>query len=124
MGSEVRIDGENGVDDISAGAGDAPGVGALAAQRIDAARVWAAAWNPTEHSELVAAGLPACWRGGGERRSSGEAGGVHRSATAGEGSRTASVVEIVLHSGHMVRVSAGADTDTLQRVLQALQTTC
>jgi len=38
--------------------------------------------------------------------------------------RTASVVEIVLHSGHMVRVSAGADTDTLQRVLQALQTTC
>ena len=38
--------------------------------------------------------------------------------------RTASVVEIVLHSGHMVPVSAGADTDTLQRVLQALQTTC
>jgi hypothetical protein len=38
--------------------------------------------------------------------------------------RTVSVVEIVLHSGHMVRVSAGADTDTLQRVLQALQTTC
>ena len=28
MGSEVRIHGENGVDDISAGAGDAPGVGA------------------------------------------------------------------------------------------------
>ena len=48
MGSEVRIDGETGVDDISAGAGDAPGVGALAAQRIDAARVWAAAWNPTK----------------------------------------------------------------------------
>ena len=38
--------------------------------------------------------------------------------------RTASVVEIVLHSGHLVRVPAGADTDTLQRVLQALQTTC
>ena len=38
--------------------------------------------------------------------------------------RTAAVVEIVLHSGHLVRVPAGADTDTLQRVLQALQTTC
>jgi hypothetical protein len=38
--------------------------------------------------------------------------------------RTPSVLEIVLHSGHVVRVPAGADTDTLQRVLQALQTTC
>ena len=38
--------------------------------------------------------------------------------------RTATVLEIVLHSGHVVRVPAGADTDTLQRVLQALQTTC
>jgi hypothetical protein len=38
--------------------------------------------------------------------------------------RTAAVLEIVLHSGHMVRVAAGADRDTLQRVLQALQTTC
>ena len=38
--------------------------------------------------------------------------------------RTASVLEIVLHSGHMVRVPPGADTDTLQRVLKALQTTC
>ena len=37
---------------------------------------------------------------------------------------TPSVLEIVLHSGHIVRVPAGADTDTLQRVLQALQTTC
>ncbi len=34
------------------------------------------------------------------------------------------VVEIVLRTGHVVRVPAGADTDTLQRVLQALQTTC
>jgi hypothetical protein len=34
------------------------------------------------------------------------------------------VLEIVLHSGHVVRVLAGADTDTLQRVLQALQTAC
>ena len=38
--------------------------------------------------------------------------------------RTPAVLEIVLHSGHLVRVPAGADTDTLQRVLQALQTTC
>ena len=38
--------------------------------------------------------------------------------------RTATVVEIVLHSGHLVRVPAGVDAATLQRVLQALQTTC
>ncbi len=38
--------------------------------------------------------------------------------------RTSAVLEIVLHSGHLVRVPAGADGDTLQRVLQALQTTC
>lgn len=38
--------------------------------------------------------------------------------------RTASVLEIVLHSGHIVRVPAGADSGTLQRVLQALQATC
>ena len=38
--------------------------------------------------------------------------------------RTPSVLEIVLHSGHVVRVPAGADTDTLRRVLQALQATC
>jgi len=38
--------------------------------------------------------------------------------------RTATVVEIVLHSGHLVRVPAGVDADTLQQVLQALQTTC
>jgi hypothetical protein len=38
--------------------------------------------------------------------------------------RTSAVLEIVLHSGHLVRVPAGADSDTLQRVLQALQTTC
>jgi hypothetical protein len=38
---------------------------------------------------------------------------------------TATVVEIVLHSGHLARVPAGVDGDTLQRVLQALrQTTC
>jgi len=38
--------------------------------------------------------------------------------------RTVSVLEIILHSGHLVRVPAGADPDTLQRVLQALQTRC
>ena len=38
--------------------------------------------------------------------------------------RTPALLEIVLPSGHVVRVPAGADTDTLQRVLQALQTTC
>jgi transposase-like protein len=38
--------------------------------------------------------------------------------------RTLSVLEIVLPSGHLVRVPAGADSATLQRVLQALQTTC
>ena len=38
--------------------------------------------------------------------------------------KTPSVLEIVLFSGHLVRVPAGADSDTLQRVLQALQTTC
>jgi hypothetical protein len=38
--------------------------------------------------------------------------------------RAPAVLEIVLASGHLVRVPAGADTDTLRRVLQALQTTC
>ena len=38
--------------------------------------------------------------------------------------RMPAIVEIVLPSGHLVRVPAGADSDTLQRVLQALQTTC
>ena len=38
--------------------------------------------------------------------------------------RAAPVLEIVLQSGHMVRVPAGVDADTLQRVLQVLQTTC
>jgi hypothetical protein len=38
--------------------------------------------------------------------------------------KTPSVLEIVLPSGHLVRVPAGADSDTLQRVLQALQRTC
>ena len=37
--------------------------------------------------------------------------------------RIPAVVEIILHSGHVVRVPAGADSATLQRVLQALATT-
>ncbi len=37
---------------------------------------------------------------------------------------TPAVLEIILNSGHLVRVPAGADTDTLRRVLQALRTTC
>lgn len=37
---------------------------------------------------------------------------------------TPAVLEIVLRSGHVVRVPSGADTNTLQRVLQALQTAC
>ena len=36
--------------------------------------------------------------------------------------RMPAVVEIVLPSGHLVRVPAGADSDTLRRVLQALTT--
>jgi hypothetical protein len=38
--------------------------------------------------------------------------------------RTPAVLEIVLASGHLVRVPAGADSDTLRRVLEALRTTC
>ena len=34
------------------------------------------------------------------------------------------VLEIILRSGHLLRVPAGVDTDTLQRVLQALQAPC
>jgi hypothetical protein len=33
-------------------------------------------------------------------------------------------LEIILRSGHLLRVPASADTETLQRVLQALDTTC
>jgi hypothetical protein len=38
--------------------------------------------------------------------------------------RTPAVLEIVLASGHLVRVPAGADSATLRRVLEALRTTC
>jgi hypothetical protein len=34
------------------------------------------------------------------------------------------IVEIILRSGHVVRVPGGVDADTLRRVLQALQATC
>src|SRR5215475_3330004 len=39
-------------------------------------------------------------------------------------STTPPVLEIILRSGHVLRVPAGADIDTLQRVLQVLQTAC
>jgi hypothetical protein len=38
--------------------------------------------------------------------------------------RRPAVLEIVAPSGYLVRVPAGADSDTLRRVLQVLQTTC
>ena len=38
--------------------------------------------------------------------------------------RPPSVLEIVVPSGHLVRVPAGADSATLRRVLEALRTTC
>lgn len=38
--------------------------------------------------------------------------------------RTSAVLEIVLPSGHLVRVPAGADTATLHQVLRTLQTRC
>ena len=37
---------------------------------------------------------------------------------------TPPVLEVVLRAGHVLRVPAGADTETLQRVLQVLQTAC
>ncbi|HVO22081.1 MAG TPA: hypothetical protein VMW56_00470 [Candidatus Margulisiibacteriota bacterium] len=37
---------------------------------------------------------------------------------------TPPVLEVVLRTGHVLRVPAGADTETLQRVLQALRTAC
>ena len=37
---------------------------------------------------------------------------------------TPAVLEVILRTGHVLRVPAGADTETLQRVLQALQTAC
>jgi hypothetical protein len=37
---------------------------------------------------------------------------------------TPAVLEIVLRNGHVVRVPAGADSDTLQRALHVLQAQC
>ncbi len=37
---------------------------------------------------------------------------------------TPPVLEVLLRNGHVLRVPAGADTDTLERVLQVLQTSC
>ena len=38
--------------------------------------------------------------------------------------RTPAVLEIVVPSGHLVRVPAGADSATLRQVLEALRMTC
>jgi hypothetical protein len=38
--------------------------------------------------------------------------------------RVPAVLEIVVPSGHLVRVPAGADSATLRQVLEALRTTC
>jgi hypothetical protein len=40
------------------------------------------------------------------------------------GPQAPAILEIVLRSGHVLRVPAGADTDTLQRVFDILQPTC
>lgn len=37
---------------------------------------------------------------------------------------TPPVLEVLLRNGHVLRVPAGADTDTLHHVLQVLQTAC
>jgi hypothetical protein len=37
---------------------------------------------------------------------------------------TLPVLEVVLPSGHVLRVPAGADAETLKQVLEVLQTTC
>ncbi len=37
---------------------------------------------------------------------------------------TVPVLEVILRSGHVLRVPAGADAETLKQVLQVLQTTC
>src|SRR5262245_27803202 len=84
MRSEVATDGETGIDDIATCAADAPRVSAVAAQRVDAARVRAATRDSPEHADLVAASLPAGWRTGNDSVSGapGERyGGVHRGAT-------------------------------------------
>jgi hypothetical protein len=124
MGSEVRIHGENGVDDISAGTRDAPGVG----------RWQRSGLTLREFGEKR--GIPVStlswWR-----RVFRDAGAEDGNGSSAENPvvftevpppanvlRTPAVLEIVLHGGHLVRVAAGADTDTLRRVLQALRTTC
>ena len=64
MPPEVRVNGEIGIDDIATGAADAPRDGTLAAERIDATRVWGATRDSTEHADVVATGFPAGGRAG------------------------------------------------------------
>ena len=124
MGSEERIHGEHGVDDIS-----------LARQmRRVLARWQRSGLTLREFGEKRGISLSTLswWR-----RVFRHAGDEEGNGAAAENAvvftevpppanvpRTPAVLEIVLHSGHVVRVPAGADTDTLQRVLQVLQTTC
>jgi transposase-like protein len=127
MDSEVRIHGENGVDDISA----------ARQMRRELARWQRSGLKLREYGQQH--GIPLStltwWRQ--VFRHAGEQGNaaskrvpasdvmvfseVPQSATV---PTTPFVVEIVLHNGHLVRVPAGVDADTLQRVLQVLQTTC
>ena len=127
MRSEVVTDGEIGIDDFATSPTDAPRVGAVATQRVDAARVWTATRDSVEHADVVAPGLSACW-GVGERGSEEPPrkrwGGVYRGASADDHPTTPAVVEVVLRNGHVVRVPAGADADTLNQVFQALQSAC
>jgi hypothetical protein len=119
-----RSDGEIGVDDNCAGTRDAPGAGALGAERVDAVRVAQQCGIPVSTLSW--------WRR--VYRGAEEAGNDAAVANAGAFTevpqpakvpRIPAVVEIILHSGHVVRVPAGADTATLQRVLQALaRSTC
>src|SRR5262249_9963115 len=116
MRSEVATDGEIGVDHIATSAADAPRVGAVAAQRPDAANVRPATRDSTDHADLVRqvfrrAGEPV--NAASKRAPTSDAvvfTEVPRRATV---PATPPVLEIVLRSGHVVRVPSGADTTTL-----------
>ena len=113
--------GKVGIDDISAGTADAASVGrAGRSSEVDAARVWGGAGDCAEHADVVAAGLPACQAIEDGNGVAAENPVVFTEVPAPANvPRTAAVLEIVAPSGHLVRVLAGADGDTLQRVLQS-----
>jgi len=91
MGAEESSHGEYGIDELGAGPRDAPGVGAVAAERIAATGVWRAAWDPAEHAALVATSVPGGGRGG-------AGSGVHRSARAGKRAAALSITHKLRHS--------------------------